>query len=151
MGKDIINKFKHEPPYAWIIPQTQHDPPTMALLLNKMILLGIDIYQADEPFICNGITYSSGTYIIPMSQPFALFVKNIFERQEYPDLRKYPQLWQGIVRTVSFKGAPLRSYDVAGWTLPLQMGVKVIPAGTLLPENISISKTHYFITEIKNG
>ena len=124
MGKDIINKFKNEPPYAWIIPQTQHDPPTMALLLNKMILLGIDIYQADEPFICNGITYSSGTYIIPMSQPFALFVKNIFERQEYPDLRKYPQLWQGIVRTVSFKGAPLRSYDVAGWTLPLQMGVK---------------------------
>jgi len=140
MGKDIINKFKNEPPYAWIIPQTQHDPPTMALLLNKMILLGIDIYQADEPFICNGITYSSGTYIIPMSQPFALFVKNIFERQEYPDLRKYPQLWQGIVRTVSFNGAPLRSYDVAGWTLPLQMGVKVIPAGTLLPENISISK-----------
>jgi hypothetical protein len=140
MGKDIIDRFKNEPPYAWIIPQEQNDPPIMTLLLNKMILLGINVYQTKDSFICDGITYPTGTFVIPMTQPFALFVKNVFERQSYPDLHKYPELWQALVRPVSFNGSPLRSYDVAGWTLPLQMGVKAISAGTQLSENILLTK-----------
>lgn len=140
MGKDIIDRFKNEPPYAWIIPQEQNDLPTATLLLNKMILLGIDVYQTKDSFSCDGIAYPSGTFVIPMTQPFALFIKNIFERQSYPDLHKYPELWQALVKPISFSGSPLRSYDVTGWTLPLQMDVRAIPAGTQLPENISLNK-----------
>lgn len=90
MGHDVIERFKKEPPYAWIIPAKQRDPQTAALLLNRMILLGIDVYRSTESFTCDGLEYPAGTYVIPMSQPFALFVKNVFEEQHYPDLRKYP-------------------------------------------------------------
>jgi hypothetical protein len=43
MGRDTITRFQQEPPYAWIIKQDQWDTPTSALLLNKLIMLGIDV------------------------------------------------------------------------------------------------------------
>jgi hypothetical protein len=130
MGKDVIDRFRKEPPYAWIIPAQQADPQTVSLLLNRMILLGIDVYRSLEPFTCDGLTYPEGTYIIPMTQPFALFIKNVFEEQKYPDLRKYPDLWQGLVRPIDFEGSPFESYDMMGWTLPYQFGADVRLANT---------------------
>ncbi len=132
MARDVIERFKKEPPFAWIIPEKQRDPGTTALLLNRMILLGIDIYQSEETFFCDGITYPEGTYIIPMAQAFALFVKNVFEEQRYPDLRKYPDLWQGLVRSEKFEGTPFESYDMMGWTLPYQFGANVITSNSPL-------------------
>jgi len=132
MGRDNIARFRKEPPYAWIIPKAQWDTPTAARLLNKMIFAGIDVYKAEKPFISDGISYPAGTWILPMNQPFALFVKAVFEEQAYPDLTKYPTLWQGIVRPQNFPDAYLPPYDMAGWTLPYQMGVKVLAANTPL-------------------
>lgn len=128
MAQDVIGRFKREPPYAWIIPTRQHDPGAVSLLLNRMILLGIQVERARDPFTCDGIEYPAGTHLIPMDQAFALFIKNVFEEQVYPDLRKYPQLWQGVIRPKSFEGAPLEAYDQMGWTLPHQFNARVIPA-----------------------
>jgi hypothetical protein len=130
MGRDVIERFVKEPPYAWIIPEKQSDPGSAALLLNRMSLLGIKVSRADEPFTCDGIGYPKGTFVIPMSQPFALFVKNVFEEQKYPDLRKYPDLWQGLISPRNFEGAPFESYDMMGWTLPYQFGVTVAAANS---------------------
>jgi len=124
MGRDTIEKFKKEPPYAWIIPEQQADPPSMALLLNRMILLGIDVYRAGQTFSVDGLSFPAGTYILPVSQANGLFLKNVFEEQRYPDLRKYPDLWQGLVRSRKFEGAPFEAYDLMGWTLPYQFGLK---------------------------
>jgi len=137
MGKDVINRFSKEPPHAWIIPENQRDPGTASLLLNRMILLGIDVYRSGESFTCDGIKYPVGTYVIPMTQPFALFIKNVFEEQSYPDLRKYPDLWQGLVDPVKFEGAPFESYDMMGWTLPYQFGVKVYSANSLISSKMT--------------
>jgi len=46
-----VARFKKEPPYAWIVPEEQWDPPTASLLLNNLTLLGIDIYTADKAFV----------------------------------------------------------------------------------------------------
>ena len=132
MGRDTVAHFKKEPPYAWIIPQEQRDVPTAALLVNKMILLGIDAYQAEESFQCDGKAYSAGTWVIPMDQPFSNFVKAVFEVQEYPELIKHPSLWQGIVSPQNFQDAYVAPYDMTGWTLPYQFGVKVAAAQTPL-------------------
>jgi len=163
MGTDIIGKFRKEPPYGWIIPPDQKDPGTSLLMLNRFIDYGIEVYSADTSFTHEGISYPKDTHIIPTSQAFGSYVKNILESQEYPDLRKYGHLWQGLSRTVRWDGAPLAPYDGVGWTLHLQMGIDATQmstpleiAKTLIPETISIpgniegSGTHYILSSSSN-
>ncbi len=126
MGKETITRYKNEPPYGWIIPKDQRDPGVAALLLNKLIALDLEVFRAEESFEADGILYPEGTYVLPTSQPFGRLLKTLFETQVYPDLRKYPSLWQSIVDPVDLKIPPLRTYDVLGWTLPLQMGIKAV-------------------------
>jgi hypothetical protein len=128
MGQDVVGRFQKEPPYAWIIPQDQWDPPVAALMLNRMAMLGIKVYKASAAFSSGGRPFAVGTWVIPMQQPFAAYVKAMFEEQKYPDLSLYPALWQGIVRPTKFTNAYLPPYDTAGWTLPYQFGVKVVAA-----------------------
>lgn len=124
MGSDVIKKFNSEPPYGWIIPPDQQDSHSTTIMLNRLLINGIDIYKADESFVYAGISFPKETYVIPAGQPYGLWVKNMFEKQNYPDLRKYPHLWQGIVGRAKLGKAPLRAYDGVGWTLPIQMGIK---------------------------
>ena len=92
-------------------------------LLNSYINSGIEVYAADEGFIQDGITYPAGSFIVPTSQPFGLYVKNLMEVQHFPDLRNYPRLWQGLTRPAIEDVQPKRPYDGVGWTLPLQMDI----------------------------
>jgi len=138
MGRDTIAKFEKESPYAWIIPQNQWDPPVAARMLDNLIFSGIEVYEAKESFVSDGISYPEGTWVIPMNQAFSRFVKTLFEEQTYPDLLKYPALWQGIVRPQNLTDAYLPPYDMAGWTLPYQMGVKAKAANTPLTANLEL-------------
>src|SRR5207245_2193588 len=52
-------------------------------------------------------------FIIRGAQPFEPYVKDLLTAQVYPDMRLYPG------------GPPKRPYDITGWTLSYQMGVKV--------------------------
>ncbi|MBZ5726477.1 MAG: hypothetical protein LAP87_15935 [Acidobacteriia bacterium] len=110
-GRDNIARFRSEPPFAYVIPQEQRDLPTAATLVEKLLIDGIEVHQAAQPFAANGREYK-GAWVILMDQPFAPLVKELFEAQRYPDLRDGPN------------GPPIRPYDVAGWTLPMQMGVE---------------------------
>ncbi len=130
MGRETIERYKNEPPYGWIVPKKQRDPGAAAELLDKMIALDIDVYEAEESFKADGIDYPAGAHILPTSQPFGRLLKTLFEIQVYPDLRKYPFLWQSIVEPIELKIPPLQSYDVLGWTLPLQMGVRTVMMNT---------------------
>jgi len=108
---DNIERFRKEPPYAYVIPREQRDLPTAATLVEKLLINGIEVQQAEQSFHANSRDYK-GAWVILMDQPFAPLVKELFERQQYPDLRQTPN------------GPPIRPYDVAGWTLPMQMGVE---------------------------
>ncbi len=132
MGKETIERYQKEPPFGWLIPKKQRDPGVTAQLINKLITLDLEVYQAEEPFHADGNNYPEGTIILPTSQPFGRFLKTLFEIQVYPDLRKYPDLWQSIVEPIKLKTPPLRSYDVLGWTLPMQMGIKTVTLNTPL-------------------
>ncbi|MDA7951623.1 MAG: M14 family metallopeptidase [Pirellulaceae bacterium] len=123
VGKDIIEQYADESPYGWILPAKQKDEATTRVFIERMLMQGVEIYQTQAPFTHNGIEYAKGTYLLPTSQPFGLFVKNVMEIQEYPDLKKYPHLWQNAVSPMKNSEEPLRAYDGVGWTLPIQMGV----------------------------
>ena len=111
-ARDNIERFKKEPPFAYVIPAQQHDLPTAAALVEKLLINGIEVHQATKSFVANGREYKTGTWVVLMDQPFAPLVKELFEPQRYPDLRETPN------------GPPILPYDVAGWTLPMQMGVE---------------------------
>lgn len=108
-GRDNISRFTNNPPYAYVISTEQRDLGEAATLVDKLMVNGIEVRQATQPFAANGRNYPAGSWVILMDQPFAGLVKELFEPQKYPDLRE--------------NGTPIRPYDVAGWTLPMQMGV----------------------------
>jgi hypothetical protein len=120
-ARDNIERFRKEPPFAYVIPAKQHDLPTAAMLVEKLLINGIEVHQAGKPFAANGREYPAGSWVVLMDQPFSPLAKELFEAQRYPDLRETPN------------GPPILPYDVAGWTLPMQMGVEV--AAVLRPVN----------------
>jgi hypothetical protein len=111
-ARDNIARFGKEPPFAYVISQEQHDLPAAATLVEKLLINGVEVHQAVKPFAANGREYRAGSWVVLMDQPFAPLVKELFESQRYPDLRETPN------------GPPILPYDVAGWTLPMQMGVE---------------------------
>jgi len=136
MGRDVVARFSKEPPYAWIIPREQWDAPTAALLVNQVLLHGVKVYQAEKPFVSDGVSYPALTWVIPMSQPFALFIKAVFEEQAYPDLAEYPALWQGVGQPKRLPDVFLEPFDLSGWSLPYQMGVKAVRANCPLDASL---------------
>jgi hypothetical protein len=114
MGRDEIQKGETEPPYAYIVPAIQRDPNTAVKMINLLIDQGAEVRVAKADFVADHVTYPKGSYVLLMAQAFRPFVKDIMEPQKYPDLRAYPG------------GPPVPPYDVAGWTLPLQMGVSSV-------------------------
>lgn len=109
-----IERGKKDAPYAWVIPADQHDPGAAAKLVQLLDEQGAQIQQAAAPFQADGKSYPAGSWVILMSQSFRPFIKDLLEKQSYPAPRVYP-------------GGPVeRPYDVTGWTLPLQMGVKAV-------------------------
>ncbi len=139
MATDIIERFENEAPYGWIISADQRDPNATALLLNNFILSGLEVHTASSVFEHEGISYPQGSYIVQTSQPFGLYVKSLLEIQRSSDLREYSHLWQGSVGLVEYEGPPLREYDGAGWTLPVQMGVDSRVMSRPLDESVSIT------------
>jgi hypothetical protein len=123
-GRDVIEKYRTGPPYAYLIPRAQRDPVAPVELLRRLAFNGIEIYELDDEVSVDGIAHAAGTWVIPMDQEYAHFVHQLFAVQEYPDLREYPE------------GPPDQPYDVSGWTLPYQMDVRVIEATAPLTETI---------------
>ncbi len=119
-GRDVIAGYRDAPPYAYMIPQVQRDPVAPVELLRRLAFNGIEVHQLESAATVDGMNHPAGTWVIPMDQPFSNFVRQLFEVQEYPDLREYPE------------GPPDQPYDVSGWTLPYQMGVRVVAVGSPL-------------------
>ncbi|TFH66617.1 MAG: hypothetical protein E4G90_02615, partial [Gemmatimonadales bacterium] len=123
-GRDAIRRYSQGPPYAYFIPQDQRDPVAPVELLRRLAFNGVRVSQLERSVVHQGTTHPAGSWVIPMDQEFAELVRTLFEVQEYPDLREY----EG--------GPPKRPYDVSGWTLPYQFGVRVIEASEPLSEDI---------------
>lgn len=101
-----------KPGEGWRIPKQQRDWPTAQHLAWLMNEHNVEVRQA-----------ANGDYWIPLAQPYAKFIDEMLTPQRYPEVKLQPG--KDI----------LRPYDVASWTLPLQMGVTVeradMPADTV--------------------
>ena len=119
-GRDQIALGSKKAPYAYVVPQEQRDPVAAVELLRRLAFGGVRVSQLSEALTIDGVSYPAGTWIVPTDQEFAAMAREVLDVQRYPDLRQYPG------------GPPERPYDAAGWTLPLQMNVKVVAVATPL-------------------
>jgi hypothetical protein len=107
-GRNTIQQYRNNPPYAYFIRQTQHDPVAPAELLQRLAFMGVHVKQLDRDVTYDGASYARGTWVIPMDQEYAQLVRELLEPQTYPEIKD---------------DTP---YDAAGWTLPYQMNVDVV-------------------------
>jgi hypothetical protein len=119
-ARDVTEQHRAAPPYAFFIGQDQRDPVAAVEMLRRLAFNGIEVSQLSQPVTFDGVTHPAGTWVIPMDQPNANFVGQLFAVQEYPDLREYPD------------GPPEQPYDVSGWTLPYLFDLRVVEARTPL-------------------
>ncbi len=113
MGRDAIESGEEGNPYAYLIPREQWDEGEATNLVNVLMQDGIEIHEADASFSAGDTTYPAGTWVIETAQAYQPMVKDMLEPQNYPTRYQYPG------------GPPDPPYDLAGWTLPMQMGVEV--------------------------
>ena len=147
-------------PMAYLIPAGQGRDETGSKMIESLVGQGIEVYRLDkELHVTHGPqvlqrtnppaeklgTYHSviaqpvtievplGSYIVFLNQPQRSNVLALFAPQIYPN-------------RLTAQGEAERPYDVAGWTLPLQMGVDA-PAVTAIRETAAERK----LTLVKDG
>ncbi len=103
-------------PYAYVVARQHQDTVGLATLLGVLHRGQVEIRTALHPIALAGQRFPAGSYVVVLRQPYAAFAKALLEPQHYPDLRLYPG------------GPPLPPYDVTAHTLPLLLGVTVVPA-----------------------
>ena len=158
--KNVESPTGPDEPLAYLIPAGQGRDETVAKMVESLVGQGIEVHRLDQelhlthgPQVLqrtNAATEKLGTYrttidrpmtmevplgsyIVFLNQPQRSNVMALFAPQIYPN-RLTPQ------------GEAERPYDVAGWTLPLQMGVDA-PAVTAIKETPAERK----LTLLKDG
>lgn len=114
MGRRAIEAGKKEAPYAFVIPAGQGDVGAVERLVDVLRVGRVEVGQAPAAFTTGGKTYAAGSYVVKLDQPYRAHAKDLLEVQRFPKMEQWPG------------GPPERPYDVAGWTLSLQMGVNVV-------------------------
>ena len=79
--------------------------------MNALLKNGIDVLRATSTFSVNGKSYPTGSYVVKTAQAFRPMIRDMFEPQDHPHDAAYPG------------GPPVQPYDIAGWTMSMQMGV----------------------------
>ncbi len=111
-------------PYGYAISPQQWDSTATREMLLRLKLAGVEIKQASAHFSAAGHDFPEGTFVVPSAQPFRGYAVDLLESQKYPELR------EGV------NGPLKRPYDIAGWTLPMQMGVDVVRLDEPLPAKL---------------
>jgi hypothetical protein len=113
MGRDAIEAGEAGGPYAYVVPPDQWDPAETVEMINALRRGGVEVHRARSSFQAGGNDYAAGSYVLFAGQAFRPYLMDLMEPQKYPDRRRYAG------------GPPDPPYDLAGWTLPIQMGVAV--------------------------
>ena len=122
VNRQTIEDGKKSNPSAILVPvENQHDVREAAHLVDTLNMGGVEIYRADAAFEADGKTYGPGTFVIPMTQVFARYAKDMLEKQTYPEVRRSPT------------SAPEPPYDVTAWSLGMLLGVDTVFVKNALP------------------
>ena len=135
LGKAGLSNSLEGEPLAYLITAGQGRDENVAKMIGALVEQGVEVYRLDHELHAiageqmigprkRGEAYPgfalslrpmqeipAGSYIVFLNQPYRQNVLALFEPQVYPD-------------RITASGEAERPYDVAGWTLPMQMGVE---------------------------
>jgi hypothetical protein len=97
---------------GYVLPSDQPDFPTATKFVNTLIGTGLTVHRAKAEFTAGGKQYPAGSYVLKSAQAFRAHLFDMFEPQDHPD------------DFAAGSTTPTPPYDMAGWTLAYQMGVK---------------------------
>lgn len=112
-----VEKGRTTAPFYYVLPADQPDKSETVGLVNLLIDHGIRVYQLRSDLKISSQLISGGSIVIPLSQPFRAFIKEVMEKQKYP------------VRHYTPGGEVMKPYDIASWSLPLHRGVDMLEVG----------------------
>jgi hypothetical protein len=106
-----VEKGRTQPPYYFVLPLSQSDPGALPALVDLLVEHGVEVRRLSAAAEAGGRLFEAGDIVVPMSQPYRPFIKEVMERQSYP------------VRHYTPDGEIIKPYDVATWSLPLNRGL----------------------------
>lgn len=110
--RDVLRDPARRDARGYIIPSDQPDFLTATKFVNALRQSGVAVQRAVHAFEVAGTRYPGGSYVVRTAQAFGPHVLDMFEPQEYPDRLPHP------------RASVPPPYDMAGWTLAFQMGVR---------------------------
>ncbi len=123
LGRDNIERpLAKDEPVGYLIPAGQGRDEAVAHLINILTQQGVEVHRMERELHTVQANASNtmpvetplGSYLVLLAQPYRSNVQALFEKQTYPNRR-------------TASGETERPYDVAGWTLPLQMNIEAVP------------------------
>jgi hypothetical protein len=109
---EVLHDPKFRDPRGFIIPSDQDDFPTAVKYVDVLQKQGITVLKATETFDVAGKHYPAGSYVVKAAQAYRPEIMDFFQPQDHPMDFAYPG------------GPPKRPYDITGWTIAVQMGIK---------------------------
>ena len=120
---------RHEGVRAYLIPPGS-DPARTWSLIETLVLDGIEVLRAREPFSLErvhgyeeahvaGRSFPAGTFVVSMSQPESALVQALLEKDP-----KIPDAFVAAQKKRKEKKLGTEFYDITAWSFPLAFGVE---------------------------
>jgi hypothetical protein len=106
-----VERGRNQAPFFYIMPAQQHDTGEFYRMLQLLHRHGVEVFMLNEDATVDGRAFKKGDYVLPLSQPYRPFIKEVMESQQFP------------VRRYSPGGEMIRPYDITSWSLPLHRGI----------------------------
>ena len=108
----VLHDPKMRDPRGFIMTSDQDDFPTVVKFVDSLQKNGVTVMKATDAFDVAGKHYPAGSYVVKTAQAYRPEIMDFFQPQDHPMDFAYPG------------GPPKRPYDITGWTIAVQMGVK---------------------------
>jgi len=116
--KKQVELGKTTAPYHFILPTNQKDPSELVSLVNLLKEHGVNVYRLKQNITIRQQNFLAGDIVVPLAQPFRMFIKEVMEAQEFPE------------RRLEEDGKVLEPYDITSWSLPLHKGLTCFTINT---------------------
>ena len=120
--KKEVAKGHSEPPYYFIIPKDQRDMSEFMNLIDLLMEHGIRVYSLKSSIFIKQRAFQKGDIVVPLAQPFRAFIKEVLEKQYFPERHYTPG------------GEMIKPYDITSWSLPLHRGIETIQINERSPD-----------------